>query len=109
MTHAWCSDPARDAAVRAAEDGRTGPLPTLGEAIAAPFACTACGGFGSDILADWLAESPVGERMGRRHDAECHRRHLECLVMRLAEEIARLSEERRWLDRQPVPPGPEGE
>jgi hypothetical protein len=27
--------PARDAAVRAAEDGRTGPLPTLGEAIAA--------------------------------------------------------------------------
>jgi hypothetical protein len=38
MTHAWCSDPSRDAAVRAAEDGRTGPLPTLGEAIARPFA-----------------------------------------------------------------------
>jgi hypothetical protein len=38
MTHAWCSDPARDAAVRAAEDGRSGPLPTLGEAIARPFA-----------------------------------------------------------------------
>ena len=36
--HAWCSDPARDAAVRAAEDNRTKPLPTLGEAIAAPFA-----------------------------------------------------------------------
>jgi len=34
MTHTWCSDPARDAAVRAAEDGRTGPLPTLKEAIA---------------------------------------------------------------------------
>jgi hypothetical protein len=33
MTHAWCSDPSRDAAVRAAEDGRTGPLPTLGECI----------------------------------------------------------------------------
>jgi len=33
--HAWCRDPSRDAAVRAAEDGRTGPLPTLGEAIAA--------------------------------------------------------------------------
>ena len=35
MTHAWCSDPARDAAVRAAEDGRDRPLPTLEEAIAA--------------------------------------------------------------------------
>jgi hypothetical protein len=33
--HAWSSDPARDAAVRAAEDGRSGPLPTLKEAIAA--------------------------------------------------------------------------
>jgi hypothetical protein len=46
--HAWCKDTARDAAVRAAEDGRTGPLPTLGEAIAAPFACPACGGIGMD-------------------------------------------------------------
>ncbi len=44
----WCKDTARDAAVRAAEDNRTGPLPTLGEAIAAPFACTACGGYGMD-------------------------------------------------------------
>jgi len=33
MTHAWCSDPSRDESVRAAEDGRTGPLPTLAEAI----------------------------------------------------------------------------
>jgi hypothetical protein len=33
MEHAWCRDPSRDAAVRAAEDGRTGPLPTLGECI----------------------------------------------------------------------------
>ena len=48
MTHAWCSDPSRDAAVRAAEDNRTEPLPTLAEAIAAPFACTSCGGFGMD-------------------------------------------------------------
>jgi hypothetical protein len=38
MEHAWCHDIARDAAVRADEDGRTGPLPTLGEAIARPFA-----------------------------------------------------------------------
>jgi hypothetical protein len=38
MTHAWCSDPLRDAAVRAAEDNRNRPLPTLGEAIASPFA-----------------------------------------------------------------------
>ena len=35
MTHSWCSDPARDEAVRAAEDGRDGPRPTLEEAIAA--------------------------------------------------------------------------
>jgi len=34
----WCKDIERDAAVRAAEDGRSGPLPTLGEAIARPFA-----------------------------------------------------------------------
>jgi hypothetical protein len=37
MNHAWCHDPARDAAVRAAEDGRTGPLPTLGECIDGMF------------------------------------------------------------------------
>jgi len=36
--HTWCHDVARDAAVRAAEDGRTGPLPTLEQAIARPFA-----------------------------------------------------------------------
>jgi len=34
----WCKDTARDAAVRAAEDNRTGPLPTLADVIAAPFA-----------------------------------------------------------------------
>ena len=34
-THPWCRSPARDEAVRAAEDGRSGPLPTLEEAIAA--------------------------------------------------------------------------
>ena len=33
--HPWCSDPARDEAVRMAEDGRQGALPTLEEAIAA--------------------------------------------------------------------------
>jgi len=31
--HPWCHDPARDEAVRAAEDNRTGPLPTLEECI----------------------------------------------------------------------------
>jgi BMFP domain-containing protein YqiC len=35
--HAWCHDIDRDAAVRAAEDGRQGPLPTLEEAIVRPF------------------------------------------------------------------------
>ena len=33
--HPWCFDPSRDEAVRASEDGRSGPLPTLEEAIAA--------------------------------------------------------------------------
>ena len=54
----------------------------------------------SDILSDareWLRENPVGERMGRAHDSECHRRHLECLVSRMAAEIERLREERRWV------------
>ena len=32
--HPWCRSPSRDEAVRAAEDNRTGPLPTLEEAIA---------------------------------------------------------------------------
>ena len=32
-THSWCRSPARDEAVRAAEDNRSGPLPTLEEAI----------------------------------------------------------------------------
>jgi hypothetical protein len=32
--HAWCRDPSRDERVRAAEDGRAEPLPTLEEAIA---------------------------------------------------------------------------
>ena len=31
--HAWCRDVPRDEAVRAAEDGRSGPLPTLEEAM----------------------------------------------------------------------------
>ena len=33
MTHSWCRDIPRDEAVRAAEDGRSVPLPTLEEAI----------------------------------------------------------------------------
>ena len=33
--HAWCRDIPRDEAVRAAEDGRSGPLPTLEKVIAA--------------------------------------------------------------------------
>ena len=35
MTHSWCRDIPRDEAVRASEDGRSGPLPTLEEAIVA--------------------------------------------------------------------------
>lgn len=58
----------------------------------------------SDILVDareWLADAPVGARMGRTHDETCHRRHLECLVRRLVEEVERLREERGkcvWTD-----------
>jgi hypothetical protein len=61
MTHAWCHDIDRDAAVRAAEDNRTRPLPTLGEAIAAPFACAACGGFGMDHRCKESCEECDGE------------------------------------------------
>ena len=44
MEHAWCIDVPRDEAVRAAEDGREGPLPTLSQAIARMFPITAaCG------------------------------------------------------------------
>jgi hypothetical protein len=53
-----------------------------------------------DILADarrWIAAEGLGETMGRSHDAECHERHLTCLVTRLADEIARLRDERRWI------------
>lgn len=82
MEHAWCRDVARDAAVRAAEDGRTGPLPTLTEAIAAPFACTACGGFGMDHRCkescdecEWTPQTSDGMRTERitlevTHDLE---------------------------------------
>jgi hypothetical protein len=37
MEHAWCSDISRDAAVRAAEDGRDRPLPTLEQCIETAF------------------------------------------------------------------------
>jgi hypothetical protein len=33
MTHAWCRDPSRDERVRAAEDCRDRPLPTLEQCI----------------------------------------------------------------------------
>jgi hypothetical protein len=38
MSHSWCQNIQRDEAVRAAEDNRTGPLPTLEAVIAEPFA-----------------------------------------------------------------------
>ena len=41
--HPWCSDPSRDEAVRASEDGRPGPLPTLEECIERQTA-RPCGG-----------------------------------------------------------------
>jgi hypothetical protein len=70
--HAWCHDTARDAAVRAAEDGRDRPLPTLAEAIAAPFACTACGGYGMDHRCkescdecEWTPQTSDGMRTER--------------------------------------------
>ncbi len=37
MTHAWCRDTSRDERVRAAEDGRDRPLPTLEECIETAF------------------------------------------------------------------------
>ena len=77
----WCHDTARDEAVRAAEDGRTGPLPTLGEAIAAPFACPACGGYGMDHRCkescdcdecEWTPQTSDGMRTERITLEVCH-------------------------------------
>jgi len=51
----------------------------------------------SDILTDarkWLDTPGRLENTGT-HGEECHRWHLACLVSRLADEIARLREERR--------------
>ena len=48
MSH-WCHDIPRDEAVRAAEEGRKGPLPTLADVIAQPFrndTCQMCHGAG---------------------------------------------------------------
>jgi len=53
----------------------------------------------SDILTDartWLDTLRRLENIGT-HGEECHRWHLACLVSRLADEIARLREERRWV------------
>ena len=53
-----------------------------------------------DILAyarEWLADAPVGERLGRKHDSECYKRHSECLVRRLADEVERVRKERDTL------------
>ena len=54
--HPWCSDPSRDAAVRAAEDGRTGPLPTLGECI--------------DAVTESMSKDARGEKMDQGYFAE---------------------------------------
>lgn len=49
--HAWCRDPSRDERVRAAEDGKDRPLPTLGEAIVRAFAeAASCGGEGEPYM-----------------------------------------------------------
>jgi len=72
----------------------------------------------SDVVTyarEWLADAPVGERMGRTHDSECYKRHRECLVARLADEIERVRKERDTLlesqlwgvNCKPTPPGPE--
>ena len=50
MTHPWCLDTQRDEAVRAAEDGRTGPLPTLEECIAAVTNCRSDQTKGDEML-----------------------------------------------------------
>ena len=53
----------------------------------------------SDILADareWLDTLRRLEDIGT-HGEECHRWHLKCLVTRLADEVERLREERRWV------------
>jgi hypothetical protein len=67
MTHAWCRDPSRDAAVRAAEDGRDRPLPTLEECIETAFSAGVRDSF-RKVEEAWAmipksvsASSPVGQ------------------------------------------------
>jgi hypothetical protein len=61
--HAWCRDPSRDERVRAAEDGRDGPLPTLGECIAG--------------VTDSMSGNARGEKMEQGNFAEPAERSVE--------------------------------
>ena len=73
----WCRDIPRDEAVRASEDNRPGPLPTLEEAIAGvpfgSFGCEKCG-FTKQLLythrgshlGEWRAFGPCDDCQKRR-------------------------------------------
>jgi hypothetical protein len=60
----WCHDIARDEAIRAAEDGRSGPLPTLDECIQRQAQYVSFGNSGSlsgDSDQNWHSASVGGE------------------------------------------------
>ena len=93
-THSWCKSPSRDEAVRAAEHGREGPLPTLEEAIAAvterrlvpPGGCGNVTGLRTERVTLSLAR--IGELIAERDAAirerESLREQLESVACRAA-------------------------
>jgi hypothetical protein len=70
--HPWCHDERRDIAVRAAEDGRDGPLPTLGEAIGMiPKIGSGSSAFGHENKGDSMTKS---DRQAADYRAEASER-----------------------------------
>jgi hypothetical protein len=95
MTH-WCHDIARDEAVRAAEDGRDRPLPTLGEAIAVARSGMADGdSWRAACESARIASGTIADLTAERDAA-------------IRERDALLESQLWGVNCKPSPPGPEG-
>ena len=109
MTHAWCTDPGRDAAVRAAEDGRQGALPTLEEAIGEVFPrqeATASGLRTERVTLEITHKSPTSAAEFLPRRLWWDRKGESVRVVADEEREAELVEKRRWVpvgERLPEP------